>query len=304
MTTLNINTQPSERCACAMPKRIAAIHDLSCFGRCALTVIIPVLSAMGHQTVPVPTALLSTHTGGFDNLFFLDLTEQMTHIYDHFKRLGLEFDAIYSGFLGNAGQVDIVKEIIHHQRANAAVRGTTQPLVFIDPVMGDDGVLYSTYNRELVEGMRVLCHEADIITPNITEAAFLTDTPCVDTTALTDDELYDYIDRLAEKLEHLCSGRIVITGIGRADGNILTVAFEAASDDVLYFEEKMIPASYPGTGDIFASVLLGKLLEGADFESSVKSACTFVSDVIGYSLPINTPHRDGVAVEALLKNLI
>ena len=136
-------------------KRICAIHDLSCFGRCALTVISPVLSAMGYQAVPVPTALLSTHTGGFSDMHFLDLTDSMEKIAEHFSSLGLSFDAIYSGFLGNVAQIDSVEHYIDRFSED----GT---LVLVDPVMGDDGELYSTYTEELMRGMTRLCRKADV----------------------------------------------------------------------------------------------------------------------------------------------
>ena len=152
-----------------IPPKVAAIHDLSCFGRCALTVIIPTLSALGSQTVPIPTALLSTHTGGFENMFFADLSREMDEISNHFSSLGMEFDAVYSGFLGSEAQIGRVSSFID----KFAKKGAP---ILVDPVMGDDGVLYSTYTKELGMGMRQLVQKADIITPNYTEACFLTET--------------------------------------------------------------------------------------------------------------------------------
>ena len=136
-------------------KRILAIHDLSCFGRCALTVVMPIISSMGHQVVPLPTALLSTHTGGFDDLHFRDLTDDMEATVRHFERLGLTFDAIYSGFLGSARQIDIVSDIIRRfgQRPSRSGGYAERVPVRVDPVMGDDGSLYSTYTDELVAGV-------------------------------------------------------------------------------------------------------------------------------------------------------
>ena len=143
--------------------RICAIHDLSCFGRCALTVIMPNLSAMGNQVIPLPTALLSTHTGGFTDMHFIDLDDSMNKISEHFKSLSLSFDSIYSGFLGSEEQIDTVLNFID----NFAKKDT---LVLVDPVMGDDGELYSTYTHELMLGMRRLCKKADVITPNLRES--------------------------------------------------------------------------------------------------------------------------------------
>lgn len=149
--------------------RVAALHDLSCFGRCALTVVLPTLSAMGVQTVPLPTALLSTHTGGFVSPYFADLTPEMEKISAHWQTIDLTFDAIYTGFLGSAEQIDVVEQFLTRFRREA--------LVLIDPVMGDNGVLYSTYTPEMAGRMQELCAHADLITPNLTEACFCADCP-------------------------------------------------------------------------------------------------------------------------------
>lgn len=276
------------------PRRILAVHDLSCFGRCALTVIIPTLSSMGHQVIPLPTALLSTHTGGFDGIHFLDLTEHMMPIAEHFDALGIEFDAVYTGFLGSADQVDIVKKIIARSR-----KSKSRPIVLIDPVMGDDGVLYSTYTPELVSGMRRLCRDADIITPNLTEACFLTGIEHRDTSAMTESDISKYTNELFAALRELCDGDIVITGIVLPDGNILTAAYDG--HEVFCVENEHLPAIYPGTGDIFASVILGDILNGKSFFEAVEAACSLVSESISETLPLNEPKRDGVAIERLLK---
>ena len=153
------------------PPRIAAIHDLSCLGRCALTVIMPTLSVMGYQVVPIPTALLSTHTGGFTDLHFRDLTQDMEAIGNHFAALGTAFRAIYSGFLGSEEQIDSVSHFIERFGTTPDESGQP-PLILIDPVMGDDGELYSTYTHELMLGMRRLSQHAHLLTPNLTEACF------------------------------------------------------------------------------------------------------------------------------------
>ena len=175
-------------------KKIAAIHDMSCFGRCALTVIIPLLSAMGHQVVPIPTALLSTHTGGFEDPYFMDLSDQMLKIVEHFEQLGVKFDAIYSGFLGSARQIHIVEDIIDRFGGNGPV--------LVDPVMGDDGKLYSTYTDELVRGMTQLCRKADIITPNLTEACFMLGKPYI-ASGYTKEYIEDMLRELIALKEEL-----------------------------------------------------------------------------------------------------
>ena len=150
--------------------RIAAIHDLSGFGRCSLTVALPILSAMGAQCCPLPTAFLSTHTGGFQDFTFLDMTDEMTRAAAHWKSLDLRFDAIYSGFLGSARQIGVVEEFFYDFR---------QPntLTVVDPVMGDHGMVYKTYTTEMCDGMARLALLADVITPNLTEAALLLKLP-------------------------------------------------------------------------------------------------------------------------------
>ena len=276
--------------------RICAIHDLSCFGRCALTVISPVLSAMGNQVVPVPTALLSTHTGGFENMYFLDLTDSMDKIARHFSSLGLSFDAIYSGFLGSEAQIDAVAEYIDRF-------GKRAHIVLVDPVMGDDGKLYSTYTEGMMRDMRRLCHKADIITPNITEAFFLAGREFVDTTEMTHDEALAIVRELAESYCDFGNKKVVITGIPYGKSSFATYGYDRESDDEFFYTVKRIRLSYPGTGDLFASVLLGKLLAGVDFYPALVYASDFVGRVMEFSSKFDTPLRDGVAFEAFLSEL-
>ena len=286
------------------PRRIAAIHDFSCVGRCALTVVIPTLSVMGYQTIPLPTALLSSHTGGFENLYFRDLTDDMHHITAHFDRLGMTFGSIYTGFLGSEEQISVVRDFIERFGATPDETGKT-PLILVDPVMGDDGVLYATYTQELADGMRELGTHADVLTPNLTEACFLTDTPYVDTATLSEGETEGYVLALLEKLSHICHGKIVVTGIGLA-GGIVANAGRDGDGRIFWVKRTCQDISYPGTGDIFASVLLGALMQGDSFEVACTRAADFIVLLIGESAKIDTPVRMGVALEpylgALLKN--
>lgn len=279
-------------------KRVAAIHDLSCFGRCALTVIIPTLSAMGVQVVPVPTCLLSSHTGGFkySELHFEDLSHSIEGISEHFHKLDLKFDAIYTGFLGSAGQIDSVKAFIERFGED----GTT---VLVDPVMGDDGRLYSTYTDELMQRMSELCHGAHIITPNLTEACFLTGTKYMDTKSMSRDELTEYAHGLCLSLSHTGADKIVITGLESADGELCVCGMDADNGGFFLYAFNRVDKSYPGTGDLFASVLLGGLLRGDDFESSIHFAADFTARVMEYSSHFCTPEREGVALEAFIGEL-
>ena len=276
-----------------IPPKVAAIHDLSCFGRCALTVIIPTLSALGAQTVPIPTALLSTHTGGFENMFFADLSREMDEISSHFSELGISFDAIYSGFLGSDAQIGRVSDFIDRFAKKDAP-------ILVDPVMGDDGALYSTYTKELGEGMRHLVQKADIITPNYTEACFLTGTEYRPTDKMSRDEIVELANSLIKKLLRFGQKKIAVTGFESAD-SVLTLGVD--SDGIFTDERPKHSASYPGTGDVFASVLLGSILNGESFKDSVHKACGFTAEVIEYTMQFPTPHREGVMLEPCLKHL-
>lgn len=298
-----------------MPRipRIAAIHDVSCLGRCALTVIIPVMSALGVQVVPLPTALLSTHTGGFKNMYFEDLTAQMKNISSHWQSIGTDFDAIYSGFLGSEEQIDMLRSFI---RDFAHTNDGKKTFVAVDPVMGDDGMLYSTYTRGLVLGMGKLCEGADLITPNLTEACCLTGISFPSASPENEAEAKELALTLAEKLvgTYAC-GRAVITGIeihGK-EKKVMTAAFEnsgragGASGEggnaCAFHTLPLLPRSYPGTGDVFASILIGKLMRGEDFGKSVSAACDFVSLATEESAHYATPIRDGLVFEPYLGEL-
>ena len=277
--------------------RVAALHDLSCFGRCALTVIIPALSAAGVQVIPVPTALLSTHTGGFTNMHFRDLDDSIEAVGKHFCELGLDLDAIYTGFLGSEKQVKTVEDFIDRT-------ADENTLIFIDPVMGDDGKLYSACFLELVAEMRRLCARADIITPNLTEACLMTDTPYPDLSAMSASEAENAIDAIAEKIKSFTDAECIITGI-HFDGGVGTYCLGAMH------AERARRNDYPGTGDLFASVLLayilgsGKPHDKETLQKGAEYASRFTADVIDYSLEYGAdePRRDGVLLEGCLGRL-
>lgn len=283
------------------PSRIAAIHDLSCMGRCALTVIMPTLSVMGYQVIPLPTALLSTHTGGFTDLYFHDLTPDMEGISEHFSSLGLSFRAIYTGFLGSSPQIESVSRFLD-RFASVPDESGECPVVLIDPVMGDDGELYSTYTEELMNGMKRLARRAEILTPNLTEACFLTDTPYRDTREMGDGDAVAFAESLLDRLTLVTSGMTVITGISLSDGTVANVGRGADGKPFCVRRPHTNP-SYPGTGDLFASVMLGEYLRTKDFEGAVSSAADFVGQVICESAKIPSPVRNGVALESHLWKL-
>ena len=277
------------------PKTVAAIHDLSCFGRCALTVVIPALSAMGIQVVPVPTALLSTHTGGFTDMYFNDLTSSMMPIAGHFEELGLTFDAIYTGFLGSADQIDVVSRFIKRFSREDTV-------VLVDPVMGDDGELYSTYTDEMRDRMYELCELADVITPNLTEACFLAGARYADTSECGELQAQYYASKLAGKL-YLDGKKIIITGLAHSGDMFGTYGNIGDDTDGYMYSVKRVMRSYPGTGDLFSSVLLGCMLCGKDVKESMMIASEHIREVMEYSSRIDTPARNGVAFERFLGKL-
>ena len=316
--------------------RVAALHDMSSFGRCALTVVIPTLSAMGVQCVPVPTALLSTHTGGFSDMYFRDLDSvgAVDGIGEHFRELRLDMDAVYTGFLGSDRQVATVKKFISDVTSGSG----RKPLVFVDPVMADDGVMYSACSPELVDSMRDLIRVADVITPNVTEACLLAGVTYRDTSGLSRKEAEKFAADLEGRISCITDAAVVITGIlceMVPDGDPAPAGFGESNgfDSCTGFSglvgtyaagklhvQRSVGREYPGTGDIFSSVLLGDLLSHEKLRRSGRdpaailsalphaaaAASEFTSYTISYSVKYGSgePARDGVLLEGCLDRLI
>lgn len=264
--------------------RIAAIHDLSGFGRCSLTVALPILSAMGAQCCPLPTAFLSTHTGGFQGFTFLDMTDEMPKVAAHWKSLNLEFDAIYSGFLGSARQIDVVEEFFYDFR---------QPntLTVVDPVMGDHGEVYKTYTPAMCAGMTRLARLADVITPNLTEAALLLGVPL------------DALPSPRETVERLSlDGKrsVVLTGVSMSPGMTGAMCFDAKTGRSEAVQTDFIAHEFHGTGDVFASVLTGALVQGRKLNDAAMLAAKFVRACAERTAAADLPMREGVEFEPLL----
>ncbi len=274
---------------CKIPK-IAAAHDLSGYGRCSLSVVIPILSSMGMQVCPIPTAVLSTHTGGFDGYTFVDLTDTMEAYYQHWRSLPIDFDCIYSGFLGSAKQVDIISDMI-----DAFKDGS--PLVVVDPAFADDGALYSTFQMDFVPHMRRLVAKAHTITPNITEAAFLLERPLPET--LEADEAREWLLALAD----LGPETVIITSAPLKNSKSSVIAYEKSTNCFWQLACEYIPAEYPGTGDTFASVLTGALLQNNNVNMAITRAVDFVSTCIRATYAAGTLPRDGVLLEKFLHTL-
>ena len=273
-------------------KKVAAIHDLSGFGRSSLTSIIPILSSMKVQVCPVPTAVLSSHTGGFEGYSFLDLTDYMEQHIAHWKSLNLEFDCIYSGFLGSPKQMKIVADFIDFF-------GHKNNLTVVDPVLGDNGKLYGTMNNEMVEEMKKLISKADIITPNFTEVTFLLNKPYKK--EISETEVKEWLVELANMGPKI----VIATSVPdenshKADRKTNVIAYDKENDVFWKVSCKYIPASYPGTGDAYTSVVIGSLLQGDSLPIAIESGVQFITQCILASYGFKYPNREGVLLERML----
>lgn len=273
-------------------KRVAAIHDISCFGRCSLTVALPILSLSGIETAIIPTAVLSTHTGGFTDYTYRDLTSDILPIVEHWKSLALHFDAIYTGFLGSFEQIDILTRVFDEL-------ASPDTLLFVDPVMGDLGKLYTSFSDTFPHEMRKLVQKSNFIIPNITEAFFLLGRPYEPgpyTKAFIEDILHD--------LSKLGPSRIVLTGVHFDEAHLGAAAYDRIANQIDIVLAERIPGHYPGTGDIFSSALLSGLLNDKSLRRSVEIAVAYTADAIQRTQKANTDPRNGVNFEAGAAHLL
>ncbi|ATW28653.1 pyridoxamine kinase [Candidatus Formimonas warabiya] len=274
-------------------KRVAAVHDLSGFGRSSLAVVIPILSTMGLQVCSVPTAVLSTHTGGFEGYSFVDLTDSLEEFFAHWKKLNLDFDCIYTGFLGSSRQISIISKFIDDFVSKK------DTLVVIDPVLGDNGNLYSTMGQDMVEQMRTLIKKADMITPNFTEAAFLLDRPYhLD---IGDQEIKKWLYDLSQ----MGPEKVIITSAPARGASKTTNVVAYNREDNRFWKVSCvyIPAHYPGTGDAFTSVIVGSLLQGDNLPIALDRGVQFITAAIRASYGTTYPNREGVLLERVLGHL-
>ena len=269
-------------------KKILTIQDISCVGQCSLTVALPILSACGMETCILPSAVLSTHTAGFSGFTFRDLTDDMPAIQEHWKKENIKFKAIYTGYLGSIKQIGYVRDILKTMGTNDCVR-------IVDPAMADNGQLYSIFNQNYVEAMKVLCGEADILVPNITEACFLTDEEYKET--------YDegYICNLVEKLKALGAKTVVLTGVSYESGKTGVIVYENGKME--YYKHDKIAKGSHGTGDIYASAFVGALMNDKSVYEAAKIAADYTVKCI-----INTQgdadHWYGAKFETALGDLM
>ncbi|MBR5424298.1 MAG: pyridoxamine kinase [Clostridia bacterium] len=269
-------------------KKILSVQDISCVGQCSLTVALPILSATGHETAILPSAVLSTHTGGFTGYTFRDLTDDMPAIAAHWKKENIRFDAVYTGYLGSARQIAYVKDIFDTLCAEGAT-------TFVDPAMADNGKLYYGFDDAFVQEMKSLCAAADIILPNITEACFITGTPYKD--------VYDeaYIDALLKALSEIGAKTVILTGVGFTPDTTGVMVYE--NGKARHYRHKKLPKGSHGTGDVYASAFVGAYLRGKDAYDAAGIAAEYTLRCIENTVD-DPDHWYGVKFEPVLPYLI
>lgn len=271
-------------------KRILTIQDISCLGKCSLTIALPVLSAMGVETAILPTALLSTHTM-FQGAVVTDLSDRMLPVIHHWEKEGIRFDAIYTGYLGSTAEIDMVIQ-------SAAQLSTPETFLLVDPVMGDHGVLYRGFDDAYVEKTRELCAIADLILPNLTEASLLTGAPW------QEDCTQENAKQLLASLAALGPEKTVLTGISLQPDMTGAMGYDRTAGRFFSCQVPVVPAVCHGTGDLFASVTAGALLNGLNLEASVSLAARYTARTIEATLQEGRDRRFGLSFEKTLPELM
>ena len=267
-------------------KRIVTIQDISCVGKCSLTVALPIISAMGVETAIIPTAVLSTHTM-FSGFTVKDLTDQIEPITAHWQNEKIDFDALYTGYLGSFEQIDLMKKMFNEFK-------TDSNITFVDPAMGDHGKLYPAFDEKFAKHMATLCAVADIVVPNVTEACFMTGAEYKET--------YDeaYIKDLLLKLSGLGAKIAILTGVSFEEGKTGVMGYDSTKEEFYYFSHEKHSSSYHGTGDIFASATLGALMRGHSVESALTVAVDFTLECIKLTMADENRRFYGVNFEEAL----
>lgn len=271
--------------------KIAAIHDISGVGRCSMTVILPILSALGCQVCPLPTALLSNHSE-YKEFFFYDFTKHMKEYFNIWEKNDAEFDCVYSGFLGSEKQINIILDIIKR------VKSKSNALVVVDPVMGDHGIVYKTYTDDMVKKMSQLVANADIITPNLTEVSILLNEKYSNVDISTET-----VKRYLKSLSDMGPDIIVITGIKTDLGEHINACYDRKQNKYWKIPFDNIGTRYPGTGDLFSSLFIGYLLNNNKLPESIELASKFVSEAVKTTYLAGAPHPEGVQFEKMMMKL-
>ena len=266
-------------------KRIAAIHDISGFGKCSLTVALPIISAAGIECSVMPTAVLSTHTGGFTGYTYRDLTEDLLPFAKHWQANNFHFDGIYSGFLGSTEQISIVSDIFD-------MISNENTLKIVDPAMADNGKMYAIFNDEFALKMADLCAKADIIVPNFTEAAFMLGEDFV-----KPPYTKAYVEGLAKRLSDRCSCDVVLTGVSFDESKLGAAVYNRKTGTTDYALTTWISGAYHGTGDVFASVFTAAVIKGKSYKEAIEISAEFVKNCIIHTQASPNPIKYGVDFE-------
>ncbi|MDO5701798.1 MAG: pyridoxamine kinase [Lachnospiraceae bacterium] len=271
-------------------KKVLTIQDISCFGKCSITIALPVISALGVETVILPTAVLSTHTM-FKGFTCKDLTDQLIPITDHWKNENISFDAIYTGYLGSAEEIEIAKHIFSEFKGD-------NTMIFIDPVMGDNGKLYPAFDMEYARQNASLCSYADVIVPNITEACFMT--------GIEYRTSYDesYILSLLDALSKLGAGTVVLTGVSLSEGKTGVYGLDTKTGKYFIYQNDLLPVSYHGTGDLFSSASVGAAVRGIPLSRAFEIAADYTARTIDVTRKNPEKPWYGVDFEETLPELI
>lgn len=271
-------------------KRVVAINDISCLGKCSLTIALPIISAAGIETAVIPTVVLSTHTGGFTNNTVRDLSDDIVPVAKHWNAENITADAVYTGYLCSKKQVDLVLEAI-------SLISNSDTIIITDPVMGDKGRLYKGFTKTFPNAMLKLCAAADIITPNVTEAALM-----LGVDYLEPPYSEEYIDSLLEKLYEKTGAEIVLTGVSLDSRRIGVAVFNGEKKKYIFAEK--LDSNYHGTGDIFASVLTASVMNDRSLTAATQIAVNFTFGCIKKTMEDKGEMKFGVNFEGELPNLI
>lgn len=274
-------------------KRIAVIGDISGFGRCSLTASIPVISSLGIECCPFPTAVLSAQTG-YSSYHFIDLTNEFTAYENEWEKLGYRFDGILTGYIASPLQADLIDGFIKKFK-------TENTVLLVDPVMADDGEIYGTYSNELCVKLCKIAEKADIITPNLTELCILTGADYSDLTSKENDG--DYLDLIREEAEKMLSKTlksVIVTGV-RYKSNIYNLVCE--KNGYSQVKSKIFGGSYSGTGDLFASVICAKAVLGVPLKTAAETASKFLEKSVQSTFYEGTDRNDGINFQEYLEVL-
>ena len=273
-------------------KRIVTIQDISCFGKCSLTVALPIISAMGIEACCIPTAVLSTHTGGFSGYTYRDLTSDIPEIAAHWNSINLNLDAVYTGYLGSFEQVKMVSDFFDEFK-------TENNLMIVDPVMGDKGKFYTGFTPEFAAEMRKLCCKADVILPNLTEASQLLGEAYVESGY---DE--EFIKNMLIRLSKIGSKIVVLTGVSFDDVSQGVMSYNSETGEFFSYFSENIPGYFHSTGDVFSSTITGALVKGFDLGKAIKIAVDFTVDCIKNTIGSEKEHWYGVKFEECIPSLM